>query len=179
MTTTGDGVTGDTGDLLPGVTSLPYNLHSLNDLWSNYLQHRLASPPAIHSRHHIHLFVPQNHKNNNMENRCLGFQGIPRWKQHAGQEIDSCSRFLRHWDLHLGRCGSLAWKEHSEFTFWLHNQTNKQSVPIRGKEIISLQLGGTGTERREGEMGLEEAEDRSPAPSGCWGDCNHWWQGNS
>lgn len=37
-----------------------------------------------------------------MENRCLGFQGIPRWKQHAGQEIDSCSRFLRHWDLHLG-----------------------------------------------------------------------------
>jgi len=32
MTTTGDGVTGDTGDLLPGVTSLPYNLHSLNDL---------------------------------------------------------------------------------------------------------------------------------------------------
>lgn len=102
MIATGDCLTGDTGDLLPGVTSLPYNLHSLNDLRSNYLQHRLASPPAIHSQHHIQLFVPQNHKNNNMESQCLCFQGIPTWKQHTGQEIDSCTHFLRHWDLHLG-----------------------------------------------------------------------------
>jgi len=49
MIATGDCLTGDTDDLLPGVTSLPYNLHSLNDLRSNYLQHRLVSPPAIHS----------------------------------------------------------------------------------------------------------------------------------
>lgn len=168
MIATGDCLTGDTGDLLPGVTSLPYNLHSLNDLRSNYLQHRLAYPPAIHS--HSTVF------------NCLFHRPIKIiiWKVSA-----SASRVFQHGNSTLarrsipalifsgtgiciwGRCRSLAWKEHSEFTFWLHNQINKRSVPIRGKKIISRQFGGTGTEQTKEQTDLEQSKDKSQTFIGC------------
>lgn len=124
------------------------------------------SPRYSLAQHRIQLFVPWGHKNNNMESQCLCFQGIPTWKQRIGQEIDSCTHFLRHWDLHLGEMQVTGLKR----AFQVHvliAQPDKQSVPIRGKKIISLRFGGTGTERTKEQTDLEQSKDKCQTFTGC------------
>lgn len=79
-----------------------------------------------------------------MESQCLCFQhGNSALARRSIPALIFSGTVICIW----GRCRSLAWEEHSEFRFWLHRQINKQSVPIRGKKIISWEFGGTGMSR--------------------------------